>query len=247
MLIRILTEEKFEELDDAKKALYEKRADGKYHLVLDGDDGEDLRRAKEHEKTRRQEAEEKARKLQEEKDEAERQRQEAEEAAAKKKGDVEALEKSWKAKLDAAVAAEKARADKLDLALKKSLVNEVAAKIAGDISTAPALLTDHIAKRLSFELLEDGTAVQRVLDGTGRPSAASLDDLKKEFVDNPTFAAIIKASDASGGGANGGDNGGGAPNSKKISEMTATEEAKFANTDPEGYARQCKAEGIAVS
>jgi hypothetical protein len=41
----------------------------------------------------------------------------------------------------------------------------------------------------------------RILDGAGKVSAASLDDLKQEFVANKDFSSIIIGSKASGGNA----------------------------------------------
>ena len=96
-------------------------------------------------------------------------------------------------------------------------------------------MVDKIKARLDLEIA-DGVPITRVLDAAGKPSALSLDDLKKEFVDNKSYAAIIKASDANGGGAGPSSDGNGVPN-KKLSEMTATEEAKFANENPTEYQR----------
>lgn len=239
-LKKILTEEAFNELDDAAKNFYTKKADGKYHLDLEEDDGEELRRAKEHEKKKRQEAEaerdEAIRKLKEQEDA----RIAAEEEAARKAGDTAALEASWKKKRDEDVAAAENRAKRAEAALRRQLVDNVAHRLANEISTAPTLLVELIKKRLAVEIPtdEDSEPLTRVLDAYGKPSAMSINDLKQEFVDNPEFAAIIKASSASGGGASNQPKGGGAPtNKKKLSEMTATEEAKFANEHPEEYAR----------
>lgn len=237
-LKKILTETDFNALtDEATKALYKKQADGKYHLDLEEDDAAALKRAKEHEKEARiaaeKERDEARAKLQEQEDA----RRAAEEEAARKAGDVTALEKSWKEKRDADVAAAERRAGRAEGALKRQLVDNVAHRLAGEISTAPSLLVEVIKKRLAVEIPADEGAepLTRVLDVSGRPSAMSLSDLKQEIIDNPEYAAIIKASSASGGGATPQRQGGGAPTKKKLSEMTATEEAQFANEHPDEY------------
>ena len=238
MLKKLLEEAAYNELDDAKKGLYTKGADGKYHLQVEDDDGEELKRAKEHEKAKRKEAEERLAALENEKKAAEDKAREESEKSARAAGDIAALEKSWKEKLEQAVSAEKTRTSLAENALRGHLVDKAAEDLANEISTVPSLLRDVIKQRLKVEITEDGTAITRVLDAAGKPSAANLNDLRQELVDNKDYAAIIKASNASGGGATGGNgNGGGVPGQKKLSEMTATEEAAFANANPAEYQR----------
>ena len=87
----------------------------------------------------------------------------------------------------------------------------------------------------------DGKAVTRVLDADGAVSALKPEELQKEFLSNDRFSAIVVASRASGSGAGGGRKGGGAT-SKRLSEMSATEEAKFANEKPAEYQQMLAAE-----
>lgn len=237
-LKKVITQTEYDALDEAGKKFYVKQTDGKFHLDLEEDDAAELRRAKDHEKTKRQEAEaardEANRKLQEITDA----KKKADEEAARASGDVTALEKSWKEKRDADVAAETAKRERAEAALKKQLVDNVAQRIANEISTAPSLLVEIIKKRLAVEIPSDPDSepLTRVLDVSGKPSALSVNDLKQEFIDNTEFAAIMKGSSASGGGATNQQKGGGAPTGKKkLSEMTATEEAQFANENPEEY------------
>lgn len=236
-LKKIVSEEDFKKLEEAQQKLYAKKQDGKYHLELEEDDGEELKRAKEHEKKKRQEAEQRAEAAEAKLKEQEDARKEAEDKAAREKGDVTALEKSWKEKAEKDVAAEAQKRTRAENALKRQLVDNVAHKIAAEISTAPTLLVEVIKKRLAVEIPtdEDSDPITRVLDASGRPSAMSLADLKQEFVDNAEYAAIIKASSASGGGATSQRQGGGAPTKKSLKEMTATEEAIFANEHPDEY------------
>lgn len=240
-LKKILIETEYNALtDEATKALYKKGADNKYHLDLEEDDAAALKAAKEHEKNARKAAEERAEAAERKLKEQEDARRAAEEEAARKAGDVTALEASWKQKRDTDVAAAEKRAGRAEGSLKRVLVDNVAQRLATEISTAPALLVEVIKKRLAVEIPTDETfePITRVLDAAGRPSALSVNDLKQEIIDNPEYAAIIKASSASGGGAAPQRQGGGAPtNKKKLSEMTATEEATFANEHPEEYAK----------
>ena len=121
---------------------------------------------------------------------------------AKRKGDIEALEKSWQTKLNAAEQKAKGEIDKRDAALRQLLVTSEAAKIAAEISTAPHLIEHFVAQRLAAEF--DGDMPKtRVLDSNGKPSALSLDDLKKDFLADKRFESILVGSRGSGGGAGG--------------------------------------------
>ena len=121
------------------------------------------------------------------------------------------------------------------------LISETAEKIANEYFTIPSLLTPQIAGRLSVEEV-NGQPVVRVKNADGTPSVASLDDLKKEFVDNKEFSKIIKTNVGSGGGASHVPGSGGAATTKKLSEMTASEEAQFEREHPDEYAAAVEAE-----
>ena len=94
-------------------------------------------------------------------------------------------------------------------------------------------IASEVAKRLSVEEI-NGSPVVRVVNPDGTPSTAALGDLHKEFLDNKDFSPIIKAKAGSGGGAIPSSSGG--ATTKKISEMTATEEAAFERESPDAYA-----------
>lgn len=172
-------------------------ADGDdFKLDISGDDAEDtgaLKRAKDREAQLRRDAEKKAKELQEQLDAVT-------DGDARKKGDIETLEKSWQKKEGETKAAYDARIAKLEGHIKTTLVDNVASKLAAEISTSPALILPHIKARLMADL-EGDEPTTKVLDKTGKASTTTLDDLRKEFVDNKDFAGIIRASKASGGGA----------------------------------------------
>jgi hypothetical protein len=84
--------------------------------------------------------------------------------------------------------------------------------------------------------IRDGKQV--VLDPQGNLTALSIEDLNQEFSVNSRYSDFIKGTQAAGGGANGSRGAGGA--SKSLKDMTATEEAQFANEFPEQYKQLTK-------
>jgi len=210
MLKKIIS--KIEDVDEKLRDLYEEKADGKFHLKVEADDSAALMRAKEHEKEKRKEAETKAKDLEARLKELENKSSADADAASRKAGDVAALEESWQKKMDAAVAEKQTQLDALNGVIKTQLVDNVAATMAGELSATPKLLIPFIKERLQVEI-NDGAPITRVLDTDKKPSALSLNDLKKEFFASEDYAAIITGSQATGGGAAGGDKGGA---SKKV-------------------------------
>lgn len=207
---------------------------------------EALRNAKLHEKNARQTAEKKVKEsetritqLQEEMDEMRR--------GNIPKGDVDKLEKSWKERMDKAIGDRDIQIQARDKTLQKILVENIANRMAGEISAAPDLIMPHIKNRLTTELV-DGEYVTRVLDKEGKPSALSIEELQKEFTGDKRFALIIKGSKASGGGASGdGKGGSGAtppvdltkpfnPNKASPTELAARMKAKKQATSGTGRA-----------
>lgn len=119
--------------------------------------------------------------------------------AAKKGGDVEALEKSWQEKLNAMMAEKDAEANQYKQMVTGLTVGATAATLAAELFGEHAdLMMPHVNKRLSTEMAE-GQAKVRILDADGKPSAMTVDDLKKEFRTNAKFAPFVVGSRASGG------------------------------------------------
>lgn len=190
-----LTKNAYDNADEAVKLLY-KESNGSYVLDLEGDDDNDvdeLRRAKDRETQA-------ARDLRKQLKEAQEQLAELNGNDARKRGDVEALEKSWKEKLERREQELSQTLAKKDGFIKQMLVQDRAEALATKISNAPALMRRVIQERLLVEL--DGDEPQlRVLDKDGKPSAMTLADLEKEMVANPEYAPIVIGSKATGGGA----------------------------------------------
>ena len=145
-----------------------------------------------------------------EKSEAKTATQQAIEDAAKKSGDVEALEKSWQAKLIAETDPMKVTIDNQAKIISGMTSGAEASNMANELALkgSESVLLLHIQNRLSTEMT-DGAPITRVLDINGQPSALSLEDLKKEISANPAYAPILVGTKASGSG-NVGNKGGGA-------------------------------------
>ncbi|WP_392559782.1 hypothetical protein [Orbus mooreae] len=188
-----LTKEEFDALDDTQKSMYTESANG-YQLAIEGlpdvsgltKKVEELLGEKKTEQEKRRAAEEEAKKVAEEQ--------------ARKKGDIETLEKSWQEKLTSREKELLAQINDRDSRLHTLLVDNEAHRLATALAGDSAdLILPHIKARLA---VEEGKT--RVLDRDGKPSAATLDDLSKEFQSNKLFAPVIIGSKASGTGGDAG-------------------------------------------
>ncbi|WP_409321376.1 hypothetical protein [Pseudomonas monteilii] len=215
-----------EGVDESVAALYVEK-DGKFVLGIDGlPQQEDVTglKAKVEELLGEKKAAEKARREAEDKARAEA------EEAARKAGDIEGLEKSWsdkfnrrEAELTSALETERST---LQGQIRDLTVGRTATELATELAvpgTSKALLP-HIERRLSVEQ-RDGKPTVVVLDPAGKLSAATLDELKAEFTNDPAFGPLIAGSKASGGGAGGAGKGGGA--AQKRSEMTPVQKREY--------------------
>jgi len=231
MLKRKINKDAFDALDAAIQGLY--KADGDSFVLQVEDSGfEALKGEKTAAQQRADEAEAKLAEIAQREADAVAKAQREADKAARASGDIDALEKSWKKKYDTLQNEFNTMKEANAQTLNKLFVDGEAKRLAAEISTVPDLMTDLIAKRLIVDTSGE-TPITRVVDIDGRPSALSINELKQEFVDNKAFSAIIKESNASGGGADQTGDGNGVP--KKLSDMTATEEVAFANSHPEAY------------
>lgn len=233
-----IDEAAFKKLDKVIQAEYKKgEEDGEY--VLDVEGGEDtgaLKRAKEHEVEKRKEAQKKLTELQAKLDETNSELETLRTDRAKGGDKVAETEKAWKEKLTKREAELTKQIEATQKALQTQMVDNVALTLSTELAGDNAeLLLPHITKRLTAEI-KDGKAVTRILGPDGEVSALTVDELKKEVLSSGKFSAVIVASKGSGSGGAGQRKGaGGSPTTKKLSEMTATEEAKFANENPVEY------------
>lgn len=239
--------EAFKKLPKEIQTEYIKDTEGdSYTLDVDGlEDTGALKRAKEHEAQRRKDAEQKLKDAEAKVEEAQTELADLREAKAKG-GDAVAVEtKKWEAKL---AKREKELVDAngtLQKALQEQMVGNVALGLATELAGDNAeILLPHITKRLAAEF-KDGKVSTVVLGVDGQPSATTVDELKKEVLSSGKFAAVVVASKGSGtGGAGSRKGAGGTSAPKKLSEMTATEEATFARENPEKYQEMVAAEPV---
>jgi hypothetical protein len=204
-----------EGVDESIQALYVEK-DGKFVLGIEGlPQPEDVSglKSKVQELLDEKKAEAEKRKAAE--DQARLDREEA----LRKSGNVEELEKSWSEKYARREAELTGQLESTNSTLQGQIRDLTVGRTATEIATTLAIpgsakaLLPHIERRLSVEQ-RDGKPTVVVLDAAGKLSAATLDELKAEFTNDPAFGPLIAGSKASGGGAGGAGKGGGAAKGK---------------------------------
>jgi len=212
-LARIINEAKFKTLSADIQAEYSKSGDD-YELDATGyPDGEAdaaLRKAKDNAAAEARDA----KKLL-----AEANAKLADNALDKTKasGTVADVDAAWQKKFDTQAEEHTAALSTKDTYISTSLVDNVAAQLAGELTNSPAnakIMLPHIKSRLSADLTGVVPST-KVIGANGKVSTATIDDLRKEFVDNKDFGSIVTGTKASGGGAPTTSTGGGAPNSQQ--------------------------------
>ena len=234
-----LTKAEFEALTDEAQAEYTLEGDAAT-LKIEGDDAPTMERIEKLEQKRKIEAEhtKKAELKLKDADERAAKLQKDLENAGDNKGEIAKIKEAHATELEGmrkerAEESAKVKANQHG-AMIRDEASSFAAKNFVDAPYGAEFIASQISKRLSVEEV-DGVPVVRVVNADGTPSTAAIADLHKEFLDNTEFSPIIKAKAGSGGGATNSGQGGGAT-SKKISEMTATEEAAMERDHPEQYA-----------
>lgn len=178
-----------------------------------------------------------------EKKEAAKQRKEAEEARilaeqakAKQSGELEQFEQSLRKQYDPVIAEKDAKltalSDRILGSERKAVMGDVLAKGKFIDAAAAELLTQFVKTEF------DGDSV--VTKFVGVDGSVITTDVDK-FIDyckkHPVISHLMQADAASGGGAGGNKSPGGA---KTFDQMTLTERAQLANTDPARYAQLSK-------
>lgn len=240
MLKLKINKEEYEKLSDAIKELYSENGDD-YALSVEGvEDTGALKRAKDHEKTARQQAEKKLREMQQELADIKLKLEEKE-----KPTDNKGVEELYKKKLAETENTLQQRIQKLETEMVNNAIsaeaNRLAAKLAGDKAK---ILLPHIKNRLKGEVVED-KIVTKILSEDGEETADSIEDLEKSFFTNADFSSVVIGSKANGTGGSG--KGSGGTTKKSLSEMTGLEEVEFANKNPEEYKRMLESEGVQIN
>ncbi|WP_434681353.1 hypothetical protein J3P77_09620 [Pseudomonas sp. R1-18] len=215
----------FDALEPALQALYKVQGD-QYVLAVEGlpaGDG-DLEGLKRQNQTLLDEAKE-AKRLKREADEKLAQK---ELDAAKARGDFEQLYASS----EQALAAERTRLAELTASIERRDLTSAASKVSTAIADGEnaEILAEFVQRRLK---IVDGQV--KVTDAEGNLTIASLDDLAKEFQQAPRYAALVRGSQANGGGAAGGKGGGA---TKTFDQLTGMERVELRRTNPAEYERQ---------
>ena len=207
-----MTLDSLEGLSKEMAALYTKGDDGKYTLGVEGlpsNDTTALKKALEAERAEKASLKEKWDKYEAETKVAQAKAAKEAEELARKNGDIAAIEKSWKEKMTAREKELKDQVSAEHKALEAVTVDAKATELAAKLFGPQApILTGNIRSRLRMETVE-GKPTIRVLDESGQPSAMTMAELEKSFVDNPLYKPLIVAGRGSGSGANGSNAGGG--------------------------------------
>lgn len=147
--------------------------------------------------------------------------------AAKARGDFEQLYASS----EQALAAERTRLAELTSSIERRDLTSAASKIATGIADGEnaEILAEFVQRRLK---IVEGQV--KVTDAAGNLTIATLDDLAKEFQQAPRYAALVRGSQANGGGAAGGKGGGA---TKTWDQMTGMERVELRRTNPAEHAR----------
>ncbi len=124
----------------------------------------------------------------------------------------------------------KALEQQLKDALKLSHAQEIAKHFMTD------LIMPEIMARMDIDLTDGKNKL--IITKDGKASAMSLEDLKKEMLANPKHKGIIKASDASGGGAGlDGLPSDGKGGTKSFADMSEAERTSLYKTNPTEFRR----------
>lgn len=188
-LKRKIGKEAFDSLSEAIKENY-KEKDGEYVLDIEGDeDSGALKRALDRVREENKENKELVSKLTKQIDEIDQN-------DARKRGDIAVLEKSWQEKLNSRESELSKSIEKARALAKKSIVETAIAPIANKFK-APSLISSVLKNRVDVDFSGEEPTV-RVLDNSGKPSAQTLQDLEKEFLENKEYLPIIVGSKATG-------------------------------------------------
>lgn len=219
--------EKLEDVPEAQRGLYsEVEGGGGFQLGVDDlpDVGPALR-AKDHEVAAHAATKAELKRIKDAQKKIEDDARKASDDAALKSGDLEAYRKSAEKQRADDVAATRAefepKVQKLDGTVRRLLVSDVATRLASELAVkgSEGPLAKLITDRLAVEE-RDGEHITVVRGVDGKPSALSIDDLKKEILGDKALAPLLAGTKASGGGAGGGTRGGGAAGAKTIPRST---------------------------
>lgn len=202
----------FDGLSEPLQGEYEEK-DGAYVLKLEGhEDAFVPKHKKDEAEKHRKEAEQRATELSKQQEKLM-----ADLEAAKGTKEIEQVRESHRKEVERIKAEYAQKEEAAQQEIHKSMIREEAQKFASEKFTVPSAISRLYQDRLTVERVGDKPVI-RVLEADGSPSVKSLDDLRKEFLENKEFSPIIKASGGSGGGASPSHGANGGAGQKTISK-----------------------------
>jgi len=219
-----ISKAEYEALDAAMQALYKAMGDD-FVLTVEGlpTGGDDLDGLRNQVQTLLTEKKEEKRK----RDAAEAEQRRLQEESQRANGEYEQLYTSSQQALEQ----ERARLAELTASIERRDLTSAASKVSSSIADGEnaEILAEFVQRRLK---IVDGQV--KVTDAAGNLTIASLEDLAKEFQQAPRYAALVRGTQANGGGAAGGKGGGA---TKTWDQMTGMERVELRRTNPAEHAR----------
>lgn len=155
----------------------------------------------------------------------------AEQEAAKKSGSLEQLEQSLRGQFDKEKGELSSKLESLTSRVLGESKKAVLGSFTGEFLVPESV--DIISQLVKTEF--DGTDVKtQFTDFSGKVITTDPVEFKKWMAKHPSISGLMRADAASGGGASGNKGAGGV---KTFAQMTLTERAQLANSDPAQYAR----------
>lgn len=232
-LSRKITKATFDSLKPDIQAEYKVKDDGAYYL--DTDDATALENALSTQKAEAQKLKDDLAAVQKTLGEIQTAKDAAEAEKNRKGKDYDALEKSYQDREAKLKADHEAAIGKLNGTLETMLVRDKASELAREIFGDNADIgLPHVLSRLKAELTGDKPTT-RVLDAKGEVSAASLDDFKKEMLDNPKFASIVVQSRGTGSDAKGSPGTAGNAGTKAPADRSDAERNQLLKDNPDQF------------
>lgn len=164
---------------------------------------------------------------------AKRRAEEAALEAARRTQDVESIEQSLSQQFASREAELSSELDQYKTMIHQITSAAEAERVANELAlpNSKKVLLNNIKHRFRTEIV-DGVPRVRILDENGSLTGLSVDELKKELLNDPGYSPILRASKAKGAGA---ISKSGMGSTKKFNEMTAQELKDLRDSNPSKY------------
>lgn len=224
-------------LDSIPEELHKfyKESNGKFILQVEDDAGAQAIRALEKERDDHSKTKEKLR-------EANASIEALEEAATKGSKTAEELERDISARHEKKIKKAEETIAALRTHVENDMINSTLNGIASIFTIPAEFATPMLRNRVRVDFDDNMVPKLVVLDEQGKATVATVEEFKRELVDNPRFEHILKGSQASGSGASGGGSGGGSGGThgekkRTFGELSDTERTAWFRRDPIGFNR----------